>query len=185
MALLGPDEERVLIDRLGRKKTPALRFLYERMHSYVRGVCSRYVADDDAISDLVQNTFIKVFSSFDKFKYRGAGSLQAWIRQIAVHESIDYLRACKKSREVPLDDNMDMPDDEGADIEMIPSEELFAMVRKLPDQYRTVFNLYVFEDKSHKEIASMLGIGEKTSASDLFRARKLLAAMMKKYLSDN
>ena len=59
------------------------------------------------------------------------------------------------------------------------------MIKELPDGYRTVFNLYVFEDKSHKEIASLLGIKEDSSASQLFRAKKILATRIKEYLNRN
>lgn len=184
MAVLGTDEEKKLVERIGRRDSSAMRYFYERFRPYVRGVCARYISDDETLSDTVQNTFIKALSSFGKFKYRGEGSLQAWMRMIAVHESIDLLRKRKDSANVSIDEvDADPPEEEIPDVEKIPSEELFSMVRRLPVQYRTVFNLYVMEDLSHKEIASILGISEKTSSSDLSRARKLLAEMIEKYLS--
>ena len=76
-----------------------------------------------------------------------------------------------------------MPDAE--DVEQIPSEVLMQLLGELPEGYRTVFNLYVLEDKSHREIAEMLGIKERSSASQLVRAKALLTEKIKNWIKEN
>ena len=96
-------------------------------------VCARYVRDDDTVKDLLQDTFIKIYTRFDSFEYRGAGSLQAWCRRIAVNEALQYLRTNKRLAETPLDAVGELPQpDETPDIETIPQRELLAMIRRLP-----------------------------------------------------
>lgn len=175
-------QEEALIASLRKGKSAAKRSLYEQFHSYLAAVCARYVRDDATVKDLLQETFIKIFTRFDTFEYRGAGSLQAWCRRIAVNEALQYLRAGKRLAETPLEAIGELPQpDETPDIETIPQAELLAMIRRLPDRYRTVFNLYIFEEMSHKEIAEQLQIGESTSASNLHRAKALLTKWIKEY----
>ena len=110
--------------------------------------------------------------------------------KIAVNESLTLLNKKEKlaivqyGSDIPdtIDDN---DDDEGSDTGDIPVRAIQAMIRKLPTGYRTVFNLYVFEGKSHKEIAEMLNLKESSSASQLHRAKALLAKMIQEYKSTN
>ena len=179
------DKERVLVAALREGNEAGRRDCYEQFYRYLAAVCSRYVPTDEDVKDLLQDVFLKIFTRFDRFTYRGAGSLQAWMYQIAVNESLMFLRSNKKrwtlqieEVEVP-DDNEEYPDD--PDVEDIPLHVLLEMVRKLPERYRTVFNLYVFEDRRHKDIASLLNIKETSSASNLCRAKALLAKWIKEY----
>ena len=164
------------------------RDCYGQFYRYLAAVCSRYVPSDEDVRDLLQDVFIKVFTRFDRFSYRGSGSLQAWIHQIAVNEALMFLRSRKKRLALPLevaelpDDSEEYPED--PDLEDIPPQVLLELIRKLPERYRTVFNLYVFEDKSHKEIASMLNIKPSSSASNLHRAKALLAKWIEEYRKD-
>jgi RNA polymerase sigma-70 factor (ECF subfamily) len=94
----------------------------------------------------------------------------------------------RKKKPLPLSATMAEPmDEEEPAFDAVPLDVIQGMIRKLPDGYRTVFNLFVFEDKSHKEIASMLGIKENSSASQLFHAKAMLARWIKDYikLKDN
>jgi len=111
----------------------------------------------------------------------GEGSLKAWLTKVMMNESLKYLRKNAKLNEISYDEMPDVADDEESDISDISASVLMELVRKLPDGYRTVLNLYVFEDKSHKEIASILNISEHTSSSQYFRAKKLLTTMIKEY----
>ena len=177
-------QEKALIASLRKGRTAAKRSLYEQFHRYLAAVCARYVRDDDTVKDLLQETFIKIYTRFDSFEYRGAGSLQAWCRRIAVNEALQYLRTSKRLAETPLEAVGELPQPDGTpDIETIPQSELLAMIRRLPDRYRTVFNLYIFEEMSHKEIGTLLQIGESTSASNLHRAKALLTKWIKEYRS--
>lgn len=174
--------------RLGDKK--AMKELYCHYSGYLNAVCSRYIACDEDVRDVLQESFIKIFGSIDKFSYKGDGSLKAWMSKIAVNESLTLLNKKEKlaivqyESDIPdtIDDN---DDDEGPDTGNIPVRAIQAMIRKLPTGYRTVFNLYVFEGKSHKEIAEMLNLKENSSASQLHRAKALLAKMIQEYKSTN
>ena len=177
-------QEKALVDGLRSGKNAAKRSLYEQFHRYLAAVCARYVPDDETVKDLLQEVFIKIYTRFDSFEYRGPGSLQAWCRRIAVNESLLYLRRTRREAETPLEAVGDLPQpDDEPQIADIPQAAVLAMVRRLPDRYRTVFNLYVFEEMSHKEIAGQLQIGESTSASNLHRAKALLTRWINEYRS--
>ena len=178
------ENEKNLIDALRRGGSPAKRSFYEQFHRYLAAVCARYVPDNDDVKDLLQEVFIKIYTRFDSFEYRGVGSLQAWSRRIAVNEALQFLRAAKRNPQTSMELLGDLPEpDDSPDIADIPAQELLAMVRRLPDRYRTVFNLYVFEEMSHKEIGALLQIGESSSASNLHRAKALLTRWIKEYRS--
>ena len=157
-----------------------MRLLYDRYIGYLTAVCSRYVVDSAAVKDILQDAFVKVFSKLDGFEYRGEGSLKAWMSRIVVNDSLKSLRGAGRLKYVD-----ELPDTEGdGEIEGVPDvpvRELAEMIKNLPDGYRTVFNLFVFEKKSHREIAGLLGIKEDSSASQFFRARAMLAKKIKDY----
>ena len=161
-----------------------MKMLYDRYVGYLTAVCARYIPDDDEVKDILQEAFIKAFQSMDKFTWRGEGSLKAWLTRIVVNDSLKSLR---RKKPLPLSATMTESMEEEPAFEAVPLDVIQGMIRKLPDGYRTVFNLFVFEDKSHKEIASMLGIKENSSASQLFHAKAMLARWIKDYikLKDN
>ena len=162
-----------------------MKILYDRYAGYLTAVCARYIPDDDEVKDILQEALIKIFQSMDKFSWRGEGSLKAWMTRIVVNDS---LKALRKKKPLPLSATLSEPvDEEEPQFGAVPLPVIQDMIRKLPDGYRTVFNLFVFEDKSHKEIASLLGIKENSSASQLFHAKALLARWIKDYikLKDN
>jgi RNA polymerase sigma-70 factor (ECF subfamily) len=169
---------------LARSGDPAgVRSFYERYAGYLTAVCSRYVVDRSDVKDILQEAFVKAFQGLDRFEYRGEGSVRAWITRIVVNDSLKYLRA--SSRLNFVDDLPDLPEDDEPSLPQIPPSVVQEMIKALPDGYRTVFNLYVFEKKSHREIASLLGIKEDSSASQYFRARALLAKNIKNYIKEH
>lgn len=190
MLYSGNDPEITLLEQIKHGDKKAMKELYCHYSGYLNAVCSRYIACDEDVRDVLQESFIKIFSSIDKFCYKGDGSLKAWMSKIAVNESLTLLNKKEKlaivqyESDIPdtIDDN---DDDEGPDTGDIPVRAIQAMIRKLPTGYRTVFNLYVFEGKSHKEIAEMLNLKESSSASQLHRAKALLAKMIQEYKSTN
>lgn len=176
------EKEKELIDALRSGKTAAKRAFYEQFYRYLAAVCARYVPDDEDVKDLLQDVFIKLFNRFDSFQYRGTGSLQAWSRKVTVNEALQFLRAAKRMPTSPLDNMAEPSDSDPApDVSQIPQRVLLEMIRRLPDRYRTVFNLYVFEEKSHQEIAAQLQIQPGTSASNLHRAKALLSQWIREY----
>ena len=158
-----------------------MRELYNAYAGYLTAVCHRYITDRDEAKDILQDAFIKVFSQMDRFEYRGEGSLRAWMTRILVN---DALKALRKKPVFSLVDNYpDVVEEDDSDpgFADVPMPVIMDMIRSLPDGYRTVFNLFVFENKSHKEIANLLGIRENSSCSQYFRARALLAKQIKEY----
>ena len=155
------------------------RELYDRYAPYLTVVASRYLADTDQVKDLLQDVFIKVFEKIGSFRYRGEGSLRAWLSRVVVNDALHRLR--KTDRLLPVENLPEPGVDEDPDVDNVPLDVLHGMISRLPDGYRTVFNLYVFEQMRHKDIAALLGIKENSSASQLLRAKALLAREIKDY----
>lgn len=180
-------EEQELSVRCRHGDNRARKELYEQYAGRMLGICLRYAGDRDTAQDLVHDGFIKIFGSFDKFTWRGDGSLRAWMERVMVNTALQFLRkndVMSQSIEIEeVPEVLEEPD--GSSIEIIPQEVLMQFIRELPDGYRTVFNLYTFEEKSHREIAQELGINEKSSASQLFRAKNSLAKRVKEWLMNN
>lgn len=159
-----------------------MREFYTLYAEQLAGVCSRYITDENDMKDVFQESLIHIITHISSFTYRGSGSLRAWASRIVVNESLRFLKDTKRHELLLLDHEVaDEPEDDDPPISDVPPDEIHRMVSLLPIGYRTVFNLYVFENKSHQEIASLLGIGEKSSASQLSRAKILLAKMIRQY----
>ncbi len=180
MTILPTDTEKHILQQFKRDYNSAMDLLYAEYAGYLTGVCARYINNDDDLKDVLQEALIKIFSQIDTFEYRGKGSLKAWMARIVVNESLQSLRHSKKNEVITDTEPPDIPD-EDPDTDGLNSEMLTDMIRQLPDGYRAVFNLYVIEGKSHKEIAEILHIKPDTSASQLHRAKNILAKMIKQY----
>ena len=176
------DSEQELIRLIRQGDGLAMKTLYCRTVEYLTAVCSRYVIDEDDVRDVLQDSFIKIFTAADKFEYRGEGSLKAWMARIVVNESLKFLKRREKFEAIQYEDDLqDGADEEEPDTKNIPAAVIQEMIRQLPTGYRAVFNLYVIEGKSHREIASLLKIKESTSASQLHRAKDMLAKRIHEY----
>lgn len=164
----------------------ATEWIYRKYVRYLSALCSRYISSDEDIKDVLQDSFLKIFASLSGFKYRGEGSLKAWMAKITLHETLKFIRRNSRLNFVDIDEmRIAIADETEIETEGIPTETLHRFIRELPDGYRTVFNLYVVDDKSHKEIASLLGIKENTSASQLHKAKAMLAQKIKQYRTIN
>lgn len=177
------NKETELLDLILKGDRSAMSDLYRLNIGFLTALCSRYIIDRDEMRDTLQNSFIKIFSSLDRFQYRGPGSLKAWMSRIVINESLKTLSGHRKYSKFKDDFKTDISetDDEEPQIDDIPADIIQEMIRELPDGYRTVFNLFVFEEMSHKEISGILGITESTSASQFHRARNMLAKKIKDY----
>ncbi|WP_414630795.1 RNA polymerase sigma factor [Bacteroides sp. UBA939] len=164
-------------------KNSARQELYTLYSKQMLAVCYRYTGDLDAAHDVLHDGFIKIFTHFT---FRGDSSLGTWMTKVMVTQAIDYLRRQKRVNQWVVNEEQlpDVPDEASiADSgNRLSEEQLMEFVAELPDGCRTVFNLYVFEEKSHKEIAELLGIKEHSSTSQLHRARSLLAKRIKDYI---
>ena len=184
VSFIGNEEQR-LVKRLQEGDKTAAREFYTRYGGSLAGVCVRYIADEEDVKDVIQNALVHIFSHITDFKYRGSGSMEAWVVRIAVNESLKFLRT-KVLYEL-LQPDYDVIDDSEDDpsVRDIPPDIIRQMLNRLPTGYRTVLNLYVFEGKSHQEIARLLGIKKDSSASQLLRAKSMLAQMIRKYNNNN
>jgi RNA polymerase sigma-70 factor (ECF subfamily) len=175
------DEQR-LAEQIRNGDNGAMREFCSLYVPHLKAVCTRYVTDSEDASDVLQETLISIVTHISDFHYLGQGSLKAWATRIAVNESLNFIRRNRR-RELMFQEQYigDIAEEEDPPIEDIPPEVIQQMVRQLPTGYRTVFNLYVFEDKSHQEIAQLLGTSVKTSISQLHKAKNLLAQMIQTY----
>ena len=179
------EEERWLRKALDGDNT-AIEWIYRKHVRYLSALCSRYITEDEDIRDVLQESFIKIFTSLGSFKYRGEGSLKAWMAKITLNETLKFVRNNSRLPIDSIDDkDTNIADGDSMETEDIPTDVLHKFIRELPDGYRTVFNLYVIDDKSHKEIAQLLGIKENTSASQLHKAKSMLAQKIKHYRTIN
>lgn len=179
-------EEERWVRKALRGDAAATEWIYRKYVRYLSALCSRYITSDDDIKDVLQESFLKIFSSLGDFEYRGEGSLKAWMAKITLNETLKFIRGNARLNIVDIDcEAEEVIDESGMETEDIPTETLHRFIRELPDGYRTVFNLYVIEDKSHKEIASLLGIKENTSASQLHKAKAMLAQRINQYRTIN
>lgn len=163
----------------------AMRTLYDRYVRYLTAICSRYVNNQEDLRDILQDAFLKIYTSLKSFEYRGPGSLKSWMSKIVVNETLKFIRNNSRIEFVELQDDTVGATDREPELNGIPVAAIHEMIRNLPIGYRTIFNLYVFEEKSHKEIAAELDITDSTSASQLHRAKILLSKQIELYRISN
>lgn len=176
--------EEQLVSRVKDGDMVAARRLYDENVRYLSAICARYIQNDEDVKDVMQEAFATIFSKTASFEYRGEGSLRAWMARIVLNESLRHLKRSTRLTFTELDTgSVSIPDEVATD--GIPADVIHRMIRELPDGYRTVFNLYVIEEKSHKEIAALLGIKPDTSASQLHKAKTMLYKKLIKYKNDN
>ncbi len=146
--------------------------LFERLSGKMMAVCLRYSRDKAEAEDLLQESFIKIFTNLAS--YKNDGPIEMWVRRIVINTSIKRYHKLSYKNESPSSDEMPEKEQSISAYDEIVYEELLKMVEELPDGYRIVFNLYAIEGYSHKEIADLLNIKEATSRSQLVKARMVL-----------
>lgn len=152
--------------------------LFYRYSGYAMSVAVRYAGHGEQAKDIVQESMIRVFRHLDSFNQGSEAGFKAWLRKITAREAIRWLK--KQNRYTSLDSVEMTLSFEISDIDdTFLREELLKYLHQLPDGYRMVFNLFVIEEYSHKEISEMLGITESASRSQLSRARAQLQSMIK------
>ncbi len=162
--------DKAFINKLQKRDKKTQQSFYDTVSAKMYGVCLRFANSGDDANDILQEGFIRVFRHIDA--YRGDGSFEGWVRRTIVNTAINYYKKEKKrGYKVDLEYvKKDYVTSESA-IEKLSFNELLAIIRELPNGYRTVFNLNVIDGYTHKEIGAMLGISENTSKSQLSRAR--------------
>lgn len=165
--------EKQLIEQCLRNDRSAQKALYQTYAPKMYAVCMRYASKRVEADDILQEAFIKVFKFLPTFKFQG--SFEGWIRKIVVNTALDHIKRYAEpfdDIDENLSDSVVIEPDEI--LSGLGTQELFALIQQLPEGKRVIFNLYVFEGYSHKEIAEMLGISVMTSKGQFSKAKKIL-----------
>lgn len=180
------DELRELIQGCARGSRKAQEGIYKRLYGTMMAVCLRYAKDHDQAHDILQEAFLKVFANIAKYNFEG--SFEGWVRRIMVNTAIDAFRKKRTDflllgEEQSIEDYKDVAEEEEteAEFEFSVSDVVEAM-QELTPAYRTIFNLYLFENLTHVEIAERLGISVGTSKSNFAKAKRNLKNIL---LNDN
>lgn len=139
-------------------------------------VCMRYAGNRENASDMLQESFIKVFDGLKNFRFEG--SFEGWIKRVAVNTCLDFN---KKIKNEPFNEELENFTHLGESESIstgLNANDLILLLQRLPLGYRTVFNLFAIEGYSHQEIAAQLNVSENTSKTQLFKARKMLQNML-------
>lgn len=152
--------------------------IYDLLAPKMLALCLRYMGNREDAEDVLQDGFVTLFAKMDS--YSGDGSFEGWARKIFVNTALMSLR---KNDALKMSDSLEyagnVQSGQSSQLQNIGYKELMQMIASLPSIYRTVFNLYVVEGFSHKEISESLGISEATSRSQLLRARTMLQDKIK------
>lgn len=144
--------------------------LYEMYSPLLYGICLRYLRDEDAAADMLQECFIKIFGKLNDF--RGDGSFEGWLRRLTVNTILNELKRMQRQPFFDiLSDEMKPIEGQVYQPDSLSCADLVRMIQQLPTGYRTVFNLYEIEGYSHQEIAQILEISESTSKTQLRNAK--------------
>lgn len=169
-------DEKKLIQACIDEKRSAQKELYERYSPKMYFVCMRYARHNMEAQDILQDGFIKIFDHLDQYNFKG--SFEGWIRKIIVNTALNHCRkASYKKENIGIADFQDVVISSKA-ISKLSEKELLNSIRQLPEGYRLVFNLYVIEGYSHKEIGKKLNISESTSRSQLAKSRKFMQKLL-------
>ncbi|MEX1382320.1 RNA polymerase sigma factor [Lutibacter sp.] len=159
-----------LIKQCANNDRKAQKEIYQLFAGKLFSICLKYSKNKQEAQDNFQDGFVTIFDKIGQFNFKG--SFEGWIKRVMVNTIL--LKYRKKTvlsivtEEIPDEVVVDIDDDE------ISLDYLLNLIQELPERYRMVFNLYVLDGHSHKEIAKMLQIAEGTSKSNLARARGIL-----------
>lgn len=154
--------------------------LYRRFSPRMYAVCLRYAGNAEEAEDILQEGFIKVFKKLDSF--RSEGSFEGWVRRIFVNTAIEHFRRKRYLMPITEKEENTIEGKYTSVLDDLGAKDIMALVQELSPGYRTVFNMYVVEGYTHKEIADMLGISEGTSKSQLSRAKVILQDMVRTFI---
>ncbi len=136
-------------------------------------VAYRYVKNNSDAGSIVNTGFYKIFNNIDTFIYKDENKLLAWMKKIVINEALMFLRNKKKIKHLEINDNEQFSSREYSDNNLL-AEDYYTLITELPEDLKTVFNLYAIDGYSHKEISDYLNITESSSRVYLSRARKIL-----------
>ena len=151
--------------------------LYVHYAPLIYSIARRYTSFDALAKDYLQESFINVFQKLNKYDHN-KGSFDSWLYTVCTNTILQQIRKEKKNRNILYLENLPETEITEEEFQIIDPEELINAIRKLPEGYRMVLNLFVFEEWSHKEISQFLHITESASRSQLTRAKRLLKKIL-------
>lgn len=169
-----------LIKKCQENDRHAQENLYRQYSDTLYGMCLKYAPNAMEAEDSLQDAFITIFQRIGQFK--GKGSFEGWLKRIAINTVLQKYRQ-KRLYDLPNDAVLEAQQDLALTPidESLPLTFLLEIIQQLPERYRLVFNLYVLDGYTHKEIAELLNISDGTSKSNLARARQLLQQKINAY----
>lgn len=170
------DNESDLVQGCKEQNAFAQKLLYNQYAEPLMVLCLRYIVNKEDARDVLMKALVACFRDIKAFEYRGEGSLKAWLKKVTVNHCLMHLRKQRdffREWDDKLEGQVETVSEQHA-VSQLAVKEIMQWIHALPVGYKTVFNLYVFEDMGHKEIAAVLGISENTSKSQLHKARALL-----------
>ncbi len=167
------------INHLKKGDAKTLEIFYNHYSSQIFTTILRYVGSIQDAEDLFQDSLIKILESLKNFKFTNEIMFKSWLHKIAINTTLNFIRQQNKFENIDQIviesiSDFDKNEDNYNPYEQLTPQQLFSVIAELPIGYKTVFNLFVLENYSHKEIATELGISENTSKTQLLKARKLL-----------
>lgn len=164
-----------LLNQCKRGNSKAQFEIYRLYYKTMYNSSLRIVGLTDVAEDIMQDAFLSAFSKLSS--YRGEVSFGAWLKRIVINRSLDYLRKKKVVFE-ELHENLQIPDEENAEVDSITADEVKSAISSLSDGYRTVLSLILIEGYSHEEAGQVLGIQNVSCRTQYSRARKKLQALL-------
>jgi len=180
---MGMDREEQLVRGLKRREKGVLETLYNTYAPPLLSICLRYCGNREDAEDILHDGFMKIILHIHTFKAQSTGSFEGWMKRIIVNTSLNFIRDHSKEKrflDVDTMEEMITSEEEMEDhdrervLELVGKEHIIEMICDLPPGYRTIFNMFVFEQYSHHEIAKLLDCSVNTSKSQLSKARRAL-----------
>lgn len=169
--------EKDLIQAAGRGDSEAITWLYREFGPVLFSVCRRYSDSQESAEDLFQEGFLKILDKLGSF--RGESGIKTWMYRVMCNYCINELRRpLNKIKWADVDELEQQAEATAEPDDLISVDSLMALIQQLPTGYRLVLNMYAIEEKSHAEIAELLGISEVSSRTQLFKARRMLKKLM-------
>lgn len=175
----------ILIQKCVENDRNGQRELYTLLSPVLYGICLKYMRNKTEADDVFQDAFIILFQKINQYKFEG--SFEGWAKRIFVNEALEVLRKKQRRLHVEIENsnlNNSIEDETNEPSIMVSHDKLLTHIQQLPDNYRMIFNLYVFEGYSHKAIADKLKMAAGTSKSLLSRAKSLLRIKINEELNE-
>jgi RNA polymerase sigma-70 factor (ECF subfamily) len=173
------DKVKILIRHCRKNKIVYQEKLYRYYYGYVFSICSRYSNSKEETFEMLNDSFLKVFSKINKFDDKQ--KFKPWLRKVTINASIDYFRKYKDYKNALSIESYEIGQDDGAIFGKLNADDIISIMGELPDIFRLIFNLYEIDGYSHKEISEKLKIPEGTSRSYLTRAKEKMRDLIHKY----